>query len=586
MIKEKKMKKNILYYMAVLTLLATACSKEDMFETGQEAGSMKTETLEVTYGDADAATRAEIRDDGFFYWSQISEYNKFAVHVNDGKYYEAVKTSEGSYMRAYFQVTYPDTQARDAFAIYPAYLVAESAADYGQSGRPLAVSLPGSYTWDQVSNDAWHGYETPCPMISSNAAGSSLEFKQLCGMLRITVKNLPQEAKTMKFDFNGKKVQGDFSIPSPVNPGTSTIATRNTNGDDDVITITHLPGPSTLETWINLPLPTGEYDCVDVTAYDENNQLLHTATFRIKNGEAYTASRARGKKCEVTLIEFSVSDTRKVVFSPGNLQWQAATSSWRFAPSQWAYIGNAAGNTTDMYRYSQADWIDLFGWGTSGYHNADDVHNDKYSPAETINLKKSENYNTFGYGPSTNMADKNLTGTSADYDWGVYNAIRNGGKVAGKWRTLSSAEWNYLLNTRSASTVNGTENARYTQATINTDGTAVNGMILFPDSYTIGTPDGVTWGTINEPSAWGTQCTTAGWAALEAAGCAFLPVTGRRGGTTVDYDSIEGNYWSTTYYSADDAYYMYFVAESYNSVDPEHHKARCLGNAVRLVRDL
>lgn len=52
--------------------------------------------------------------------------------------------------------------------------------------------------------------------------------------------------------------------------------------------------------------------------------------------------------------------------------------------------------------------------------------------------------------------------------------------------TLTSAEWTYLFDTReSGSTVFGKSNARYAEATINTDGTGVNGMILFPDGVRI-----------------------------------------------------------------------------------------------------
>ena len=55
----------------------------------------------------------------------------------------------------------------------------------------------------------------------------------------------------------------------------------------------------------------------------------------------------------------------KVVFSQGNLQYQASTNTWRFAENQYDYIGNAAGNTSPSS--SQTAWIDYFNWGTSGY---------------------------------------------------------------------------------------------------------------------------------------------------------------------------------------------------------------------------
>lgn len=55
--------------------------------------------------------------------------------------------------------------------------------------------------------------------------------------------------------------------------------------------------------------------------------------------------------------EFSVSDSTKVYFSQGNLQYQASTNTWRFAEHQWDYVGNDNENISEKY----AGWIDLFG---------------------------------------------------------------------------------------------------------------------------------------------------------------------------------------------------------------------------------
>ena len=69
---------------------------------------------------------------------------------------------------------------------------------------------------------------------------------------------------------------------------------------------------------------------------------------------------------------FSVSETLQVMFSPGNLQFNAAEGThecadgtsrqgtWRFADNQWDYIGSANLNISSTYD----GWTDLFGWGT------------------------------------------------------------------------------------------------------------------------------------------------------------------------------------------------------------------------------
>ncbi|MBR4498358.1 MAG: hypothetical protein IKP08_06750 [Bacteroidales bacterium] len=76
------------------------------------------------------------------------------------------------------------------------------------------------------------------------------------------------------------------------------------------------------------------------------------------------------------LAEFSVSDSTKVHFSQGNLQYQASSNTWRFAENQWDFVGDSIDGTvyekgikSDNAKISSSydGWIDLFGFGTSGY---------------------------------------------------------------------------------------------------------------------------------------------------------------------------------------------------------------------------
>ena len=66
-----------------------------------------------------------------------------------------------------------------------------------------------------------------------------------------------------------------------------------------------------------------------------------------------------------TDIRFAVSENSYVAFAKGNLQYQASTNTWRFADKQYDVIGEENANVSENYD----GWIDLFGWGTSGYNN-------------------------------------------------------------------------------------------------------------------------------------------------------------------------------------------------------------------------
>ena len=146
---------------------------------------------------------------------------------------------------------------------------------------------------------------------------------------------------------------------------------------------------------------------------------------------------------------FEVAEGRKVLFSAGNLQYMPAGDAWRFAVQQFDVIGIANSNTDSAY----VGWIDLYGWATSGYHNPSDIYNVHYMPYSTMSCSVSE-ANGHGYGPSVTMRYPDLVGTSISYDWGVHNAISNGGNVAGRWRTLTADEWQHLLFERAEASSN------------------------------------------------------------------------------------------------------------------------------------
>ena len=141
------------------------------------------------------------------------------------------------------------------------------------------------------------------------------------------------------------------------------------------------------------------------------------------NGGNGGNSGGSSSKTGVLKGEFSISQTKKIRFSQGNLQYQATTKTWRFAENQYDYIGNYNAKIAETYD----GWIDMFGWATSGYNDKMPTMNDDYD---------------------FNYIDEfvNIAGTNSD--WGVYNAISNGGNKAGLWRTLTIEEWQYILEER------------------------------------------------------------------------------------------------------------------------------------------
>lgn len=296
-------------------------------------------------------------------------------------------------------------------------------------------------------------------------------------------------------------------------------------------------------------------------------------------------------------VYFSVSSTRKVVFAPGNLQWSATgthntveasdvAGTFRFAPNQWDFIGADNENIVNIDQSNVSastytGWIDLLGWGTSGYHNASDIHCTHWQPYHysAFDLHEDEDYNLYGYGPSVNMADPDLVGTSANYDWGIYNDIYNPSTgntdVHGTWRLLTYSEWDYLVYRRT--TASG---IRFAKATVN----GIAGLLLLPDQWKSSIYTLVDCNS-RTSSYSSNVITLADWRMLESRGCVFLP-----GACYRDNDvfmrayETDGYYWLSTHLDATGQHaYRFFFSNT--SLDDNYNGNRYRGESVRLVKE-
>lgn len=289
----------------------------------------------------------------------------------------------------------------------------------------------------------------------------------------------------------------------------------------------------------------------DVITFDEGDEFEVTGYYKTQT-DVQSFIITENKEVTFSFIEetplsikengaikaaFSVAKDKKVYFSQGNLQYQASTNTWRFAENQWNFVGKC--KVTQYYPNQPQDtgnvfvdgvrcenenisptyngWIDLFGWGTSGWKSGAKA----YQPYDTSTAK-----NDYYQGGAT--------GNSANIDWGVYNPISNGGNEAGLWRLPTIMEWEYLLVSRpNYSEKRGT-------ATVN----GVKGLILLPDDWTL--PDGVTFtGGLENNNFRNCKYTAEEWEKMEANGAVFLPLAGYRRGISVIRNN--GQYFSASY---------------------------------------
>ena len=268
---------------------------------------------------------------------------------------------------------------------------------------------------------------------------------------------------------------------------------------------------------------------------------------------------------------FSIdSEGDQVYFSQGNLQYQASTNTWRFAESQWDFVGSAvtqggkpggtvSGSSNHLISSDYNGWIDLFGWGTSGFNHGAVC----YQPW-SISENDSDYY---AYG----METSSLYDQTGQADWG-YNAIINGGNKHNTWRTLANNEWYYIFYSRTTSL-----GIRYAKGQIN----GIKGIILFPDnwnsSYTLNNYnmiDAAFESNVIAADVW--------YTIFEENGAVFLPVTGSRDGNVVHNNLWIGSYWTSTRQLINSARYIVF---SYGNISLNAGISLYAGLSVRLVQD-
>ena len=463
------------------------------------------------------------------------------------------------------------------YAHFPANIL------YAKTTSNHQVDLP-SYQYTDAS-----GRTRNVPMYAESPATSrNLQFKNLCGIVRLSLTKNNANVSRIVITTPDNRIAGKFNVTWPAEVPLSGYQTAEESNYSVLLTCT--PSQSIEDGHdFDIALPAGTYTNMEIKIYDDDNGGVCTknlyGSLQINRAQ-YTVIELNGDSenheldFETTsaLIDgelpglFSVAAGRQVRFSQGNLQYKRCNSTdddlthatadgnttgthgqWKFAENQWEHISYPSNDlSSSYYSASSTQWVDLFRWGSSGYQNVypDHLYPDVSSAPGTIE--------------------------ETNYDWGVFNAISNGGNEPGLWRVLTQSELNYLMNTRT--------NAASKWARVNVHGE--NGIVFQPDTWIGDAPSvSITWGT----SSTFTTLSNEDWQALENAGAVFLPKTGRLGSGTSSTSYLykigqatRGHYWTATQYNANKSYYFGFYTTQFeiNNQDKRY------GCAVRLVRDV
>lgn len=543
---EKTMKFLSMAALALMGVVMTGCSSDSdelLSEPQQPENKDKVETLTTTvsFNDGVAATRA--LTEGGVKTFAVGDQIAVAYKNSQDEWVKAVSTAltaddiTNGGKSAKFTVTVSNAdKTKDVKYIYPASI----ADDYGFVDYKLLDVQDGSLT----------------------TLASSLDACQ--GIGAWNGENLPALALENQFTIC------KFKIKAGGSDITSSITQLTINDGYNTYTVT--PTSSLNDIWV--AIRSDEDGKCTYKIYAAKGKDLYTKTVSGKafdKGKIYPINVTTTKVDGAISGQFTVNNSgKKVFFSQGNLQAVCTSAdsygntqetwTWQFATNQWDYIGGRSQSDSETQTgnnyingngsVSTAGTVDLFGWSTSLTYYG--IHN-------------SNNENTY------------IDGTKPFNDWG--NTMGSG------WYTLdggeNSGEWHYLFMGRSASTVNGTDNARFVKAYL--FGTT-HGIILFPDTYIhpagVAAPTGIN--NTNNNSWNYNQYSAQDWAKMEAAGCVFLPAAGQRTGTTLESVNVIGHYWSSSRKSYSGSYMLFFYDTRFGSTTFSFKS----GKAVRLVRNL
>ena len=502
------MKKDLYLLVALMTLVSffflVACQKEG------DGKILFTATIETP----STQSKTSITNTGVMTWLNGDQ---IAVFDNGGSgvVSHLTATPTGNHKTADFTLVsgYEEPSDGPYYAIYPASI----ATAYN------TITLPTEYTYDDSRFDA------PMYAYSTN---NKLVFKNLCGVMQLNLTtNKSINSIVITTD---QAITGEFCLD--YNGGSPNMITTQNNSNTLTINFDNSVDCSGTGQSFYVYLPIGNYSEMSITFYTTDASYC---TKSLQSGQTFIVGRNTLNPLNFNNPQFRPIGSKgglftinengdQVWFSQGNLQYigSASIPYWKFADNQYDYFGLITGQNSTATNVDR----DLFGWGTSGWNNGTSA----YEPWCTqVNGYLNE--------------EIGLSSIFNEADWAWHNAIKNGGNAIHQWRTLTSDEWEYLLNSREgASTKRGTGN-------INGRG----GLIILPDNWIMLNDDNNSFnsdmvstnsygGITSHPDWTRNNYTLSQWLEMEKAGAIFLPVPGVR--TTTNIGSIEsyGYYWTSS----------------------------------------
>lgn len=521
------MRKTYITLFTAILLTLVGCKKE----TGEQVTVTFDAQLSQSHAPKDAKGIMVYLDDA----NKPCWTENDAIRVNDGDgTVTNVNTSNAS--RARFSVTMTKPEDHTYFAVYPASIGHHGTTAYDLHSTPK-VYLPRVQEYEEQNGQQ----VINAPMFAYNREQPTLQFHNLCGLMKITVTNdkaWDMILDSIQVEATQYKLWGEMDVTNPTYPTINSqiqyatlnaptyavdsfnVAERQKNtvslGDinatlrsselaDNRIGISDNPTSATYYIYLpTIPSQSSNLFYIRIFSHPVWKTATNTYTpdpevhisYEIRQTASTNAYVERNSiipinlylsNCSPTftsLKAFSVANGTQVSFSRGQAQYYINTLTAETNPDG---EGVSSQTSTGYWRFSPRQWDFLYMTSLRHNSNTNDYHTGRWIEHFTWD---SGNWPIHHWKAASDVGAYNTDFQNWSGDWGKNFTNKTSNTT---WFTLEQTQYNYLLKERTrtaaGNSYNNKQNFAWVDLTNVTGGRSYNsssdlyGIIIVPDDF-------------------------------------------------------------------------------------------------------